>query len=183
MNLFELILNNITTFLDYLTPVRYCNKGFNVIRKTFGKPEKVFTTGLCYKLPVIQSFDIVNMKKQVHFLNAHSVKSKNDKVIPYNITVDAQVEFRVIDPYVIYHIDVFDSGNREPLRIYVDNEVHLLLDRVLQTENIEDIQTKINEALYSRNTQQTDDYFKKAILIERIIISAFDYNLSIRHAQ
>ena len=139
-------------------------------------------TGLCYKFPIIQTFDIVNMKKQVHFLNAHSVKSKSDKVIPYNITIDAQVEFRIIDPMVIYSIDIFDDGNREPIRIYVDNEVHLLIDKVLK-ENPIDIQAMIDEALKKKNCKEKTNDLNDMIKIERIVISAFDYNLSLRHAQ
>ena len=180
----EAILQNLSGIANYLTPVMYCDEGYNIIRKTFGKPYKVFSTGLCYKFPVIQSFDKINMKHQVHFLNAHSVKSKNDKIIPYNITVDAQVEFRIIDPFVIYHIDIFDDANREPIRIYVDNEVHLIINSIIQDENLRavDIQEKIDEALNIRNSNP-QDYLQKAIMIERIVISAFDYNLSIRHAQ
>lgn len=178
----DVILQNISGLANFLTPVRYCDEGYNVIRKTFGKPHKVFTTGLCYKLPIIQTFDIVNMKKQVHFLNAHSIKSGNDKVIPYNITIDAQVEFRIIDPMVIYHIDIFDEGNCEPIRIYVDNEVHLIIDEVLK-ENPIDIQAAIDEALTKMNYPEKPESLNNMIKIERIVISAFDYNLSIRHAQ
>lgn len=179
----EAILENISGLANFLTPVRYCDEGFNVIRKTFGVPHKVFSPGLCYKLPIIQTFDLVNMKKQVHFLNAHSVKSKNDKVIPYNITLDAQVEFRIIDPMIIYQIDTFDDGNREPIRIYVDNEVHLLINSIINYDiTPEEVQKLIDEKLEERN-RTPQDYFQKAILIERIVISAFDYNLSLRHAQ
>lgn len=179
---FEAVLQNISALANFITPVRYCDEGYNVIRKTFGKPQKVFNTGLCYKFPIIQTFDIVNMKKQVHFLNAHSVKSKSDKVIPYNITIDAQVEFRIIDPMVIYSIDIFDDGNREPIRIYVDNEVHLLIDKVLK-ENPIDIQAMIDEALKKKNCKEKTNDLNDMIKIERIVISAFDYNLSLRHAQ
>ena len=185
MNKFlDVLLQNANLLLDLLTPIKYCDEGYNIIRKTFGKPHKVFSTGLCYKLPVIQAFDRVNMRHQIHFLNAHSVKSKNDNIIPYNITVDAQVEFRIIDPLVIYHIDIFDEANREPIRIYVDNEVHLIINSIIQDENLKaiDIQEKINKALSIRNSAPAD-YLQKAIMIERIVISAFDYNLSIRHAQ
>ena len=179
----EAILQNISGVANFLTPIRYCDEGYNAIRKTFGKPYKVFHTGLCYKLPIIQTFDIVNMKKQVHFLNAHSVKCKNDKVIPYNITVDAQVEFRIIDPMVIYHIDTFDEGNSEPIRIYVDNEVHLLINSIINNDiTAEEAQRLIDEKLANRN-KTPQNYFQQAILIERIVISAFDYNLSLRHAQ
>lgn len=180
----EAILQNFSGFTNFLTPIRYCDEGFNIVRKTFGIPNKIFTPGLCYKLPIIQSFDKVNMKKQIHFLNAHSVMVKSDKIIPYNITVDAQVEFRIVDPMVIYHIDIFDEGNREPIRIYVDNEVHLIINSIIQDEKLNaiDLQSKINDALNLRN-EKPQNYFQEAIQIERIIISAFDYNLSIRHAQ
>lgn len=179
----EAILQNISGLANFFTPIRYCDEGFNVVRKTFGKPNKVFNTGLCYKLPIIQTFDLVNMKKQVHFLNAHSVKSKNDKVIPYNITVDAQVEFRITDPMVIYKIDLEENG-REPIKIYVDNEVHLLIDDVLKSDPA-DLQGAIDKALKERSNNyfQNGKCLNNMIKIERIVISAYDYNLSIRHAQ
>lgn len=180
---FNLILKYLGSSINLITPVRYCDKGYCVIKKIFGKPYKIFNAGLCFKIPLLESFDVVNIKKQVHFLNAHSVKAEKDKVIPYNITVDAQVEFRIIDPYVIYHIDTIDTSNREPLRIYVDNEVHLLINNVISNSDVTNVQNKIDELLKVRNSTKTDDYFKNAVLIERIIISAFDYNLSIRHAQ
>lgn len=186
MNKFlELLLQNVNNLLNLLTPVYYCNAGFNIIRNTFGVPGKLYDIpGICFKIPIIQSFDVVNVKKQVHFLNAHSVKSKNDKLIPYNITVDAQVEFRILDPYIIYKIDMFDDANREPIRIYVDNEVHLILNEFIQNESISAIEMQkiINDKLLQRNNSP-QDYFQKAILIDRIVISAFDYNLSLRHAQ
>lgn len=177
----NLLIQNIEAIIDLLTPIRYCDEGFNMVRKTFGIPNKVFTPGLCYKLPIIQSFDKVNMKMQTHFLNAHSVMAKDDKIIPYNITVDAQVEFRITDPLVIYHIDTFDEGNREPIRIYVDNEVHLIINSVIKEDiKPEELQEKINEKLKNKEPQS---YFEQAIKIERIILSAYDYNISIRHAE
>lgn len=180
----KLLLQNLNFLFDLITPICYCDEGFRVVRKTLGKPYKIFSTGLCYKLPFIQSFDKVNTKLQVHFLNAHSVKSKNDKVIPYNITIDAQVEFRIIDPMVIYHIDIEDNGNREPIRIYVDNEIHLIINEIIQEDNLtaSQIQRLLNEKLEKRN-HNPKNYLEQAIKIERIVLSAFDYNLSIRHAQ
>lgn len=180
---FELLFKYLAGAADLITPVRYCDKGLNVVKKCFGKPYKVYQSGICFKVPLIEEFDKVNIKKQVHFLNAHSTIGGIDKIIPYNITVDAQVEFRIIDPYVIYQIDTFDTGGREPLRIYVDNEVHLLINDVVGDCNASNIQEKINKALDERNNKETNDYFKKAIFIERIVISAFDYNLSLRHSQ
>lgn len=181
----ELLFNNLSGLINYLTPIIYCDKGYNIIRKTFGTPGKIFTnSGICFKLPIIQSFDKVNTKLQVHFLNAHSVKSKNDKVIPYNITIDAQVEFRILDPMVIYYIDIEDNGNREPIRIYVDNEIHLIINEIIQEDNLtaSQIQKLLNQKLEERN-QHPKNYLEQAIKIERIVLSAFDYNLSIRHAQ
>nr|DAK00206.1 MAG TPA: SPFH domain / Band 7 family [Bacteriophage sp.] len=178
-------MQNIYNIFDLLTPIIYCDKGYNIIRKTFGTPGKIFTnSGICFKFPIIQSFDKVNIKLQVHFLNAHSVKSKNDKVIPYNITIDAQVEFRILDPMVIYYIDIEDNGNREPIRIYVDNEIHLIINEIIQEDNLtaSQIQKLLNQKLEERN-QHPKNYLEQAIKIERIVLSAFDYNLSIRHAQ
>ena len=83
---------------------------------------------------------------------------------------------------VIYSIDIFDDGNREPIRIYVDNEVHLLIDKVLK-ENPIDIQAMIDEALKKKNCKEKTNDLNDMIKIERIVISAFDYNLSLRHAQ
>ena len=175
----DLFFSFIENFFAFITPVYYCNQGYNLIRKTCGAPGKIYKkSGIAFKFPIIQIFDVVNMKRQVHFLNAHSIKSKNDKAIPYNITVDAQVEFRIIDPMVIYQIDLEENG-REPIRIYVDNEVHLFIDEVLK-QNPVDIQAEINKKLSNRENLGS---LNNMIKIERIVISAFDYNLSIRHAQ
>ncbi len=178
---FEVLLENLSDFVNLLTPVRYCDEGFNIIRKIFGVPHKIYTPGLCFKFPIIQTFDTVNMKKQVHFLNAHSVKATQDKIIPYNITVDAQVEFSIVDPMVIYKIDLVENG-REPIRIYVDNEVHLLIDEVLK-DDPKDLQGAINKALEKRSTLEKLGSLSNMIKIERIVISAYDHNLSIRHVQ
>lgn len=59
----EAIYQNLFEILNYLTHFCFCSKGFCVIRKTFGVPYKTFNPGLCYKLPIIQTFDFVNMKR------------------------------------------------------------------------------------------------------------------------
>lgn len=95
---FEILLENLSDMVSVLTPICCCKEGFNVVRTTLGKPDKIYTTGLCFKIPIFQNFEKVNMKKQVHFLNAHSVKAPKDKPVPYNITIDAQVEFKILTP-------------------------------------------------------------------------------------
>lgn len=179
----EIVLKHIGSFVDLLTPVRYCDEGQNVIVKRFGRPKRAYKPGICWKIPVLETFDTANMKKQLHFLNAHSVMAKTDKIVPYNITIDAQVEFKILNPFVIYHIDVVDGSDREPLRIYVDNEVHLIINDVVADFHGPNLQERINTELEKRNKEKTGDYFRNAILIERIVISAYDYNLSLRHAQ
>lgn len=85
---------------------------------------------------------------------------------------------------VIYYIDIEDNGNREPIRIYVDNEIHLIINEIIQEDNLtaSQIQKLLNQKLEERN-QHPKNYLEQAIKIERIVLSAFDYNLSIRHAQ
>lgn len=56
--------------------------------------------------------------------------------------------------------------------------MHLLIDEVLKNHP-EDLQDAINQALEKRS----GNVFENMIKIERIVISAYDYNLSIRLAQ
>lgn len=85
---------------------------------------------------------------------------------------------------VIYHIDIIDLGSREPIRIYVDNEVHLLIGSIIEDEtlNISKAHELINEKLNQRN-KNPKDYFQKAILIERIVVNALDYNIALKNNQ
>ena len=39
--LLNLLIQNIETIIDLLTPIRYCDEGFNIVRKTFGIPVKI----------------------------------------------------------------------------------------------------------------------------------------------
>ena len=183
-SLLQIFAQNIHKLTGLLTPIRYCNQGFCVVRKTFGVPNRIFQPGLCYKIPLIQAFDCVNMKKQVHFLNTHSNKYKKQGIVPYNVSINAQIEYRIIDPMVIYHIDIIDLGSREPIRIYVDNEVHLLIGSIIEDEtlNISKAQELINEKLNQRN-KNPKDYFQRAILIERIVVNALDYNIALKNNQ
>ena len=182
-NFFELLLRNTNNILDLLTFVRFCDEGYNIIRKTCGKPDKIYNkSGICFKIPIIQGFDKVNMKKQVHYLNAHSRVCSVNKLMPYNITIDAQIEYKIINPLVIYKINCYDDARHGSIRAYIDNEIHLMLDEILKNKDI-DIQKAIDEKLIYRNSKKDDDFIKKSILIERVIICGYEYSIGIKNAR
>ena len=181
---FELLLQNTNNILDLITFVKFCDEGYNIIRKTCGKPGKLYSkSGICFKIPIIQGFDKINMKKQIHYLHVHSNLCETTRFIPFNKSVDAQIEYRIINPYVIYKINNYDDARHGAIRTFVDNEVHLMLNRILSKEKNKevDIQLELNEALIKRNKEHSDDFIKEAILIERIVVCAYDYSVTFKN--
>ena len=90
----ELLAISWTYVSKLLSFVNIRNEGYAIIKRRWGKPVKVYDLSerWCWKWPIAEKFDIVDIRKQVIYLNAHSVKnddgSKN--IIPFNTTIDAQ---------------------------------------------------------------------------------------------
>lgn len=167
-----------------------------------GKPVKVYDLSerWCWKWPIAEKFDIVDIRKQVIYLNAHSVKnddgSKN--IIPFNTTIDAQCEFRIVNPNVIYKISddiVKTENNYTTIESYVDNTVHILISRIIRQNGLSSItNANIQEmmdrelARFNRGHPQGfekgfDFRISHAILIENIVIVSFDNNISLRQTE
>lgn len=110
----KFIVQLITQFWDRCTFFTECHQGQAVIKKRFGRPIKWRTKPRWYwKWPLIDMFDKVDMRKQYVFLNAHSFYHSgmvNDTIVPYNILIDFQVEYQVVNPLVIYEASGYKEG-------------------------------------------------------------------------
>lgn len=137
----KFIVQLITQFWDRCIIFTECNQGQAVIRKRFGRPIKWRTKPKWYwKWPFIDMFDKVDMRKQYAFLNAHSFYFNgmvNDTIIPYNILIDFQVEYQVINPLVIYEASGYKEGE-DASSSYVNNIIHHRLSELIQ-ESVEDL--------------------------------------------
>ena len=51
-------------------------EGFAIVKKRWGKPIKTYSLEehWCWKFPIAETFDIVDIRKQIIYLNAHSIK-------------------------------------------------------------------------------------------------------------
>ena len=142
----ELLAISWTYVSKLLSFVNIRNEGYAIIKRRWGKPVKVYDLSerWCWKWPIAEKFDIVDIRKQVIYLNAHSVKnddgSKN--IIPFNTTIDAQCEFRIVNPNVIYKISddiVKTENNYTTIESYVDNTVHILISRIIRQNGLSSI--------------------------------------------
>lgn len=142
----ELLAISWTYVSKLLSFVNIRNEGYAIIKRRWGKPVKVYDLSerWCWKWPIAEKFDIVDIRKQVIYLNAHSVKnddgSKN--IIPFNTTIDAQCEFRIVNPNVIYKISddiVKTENNYTTIESYVDNTVHILISRIIRQNGLSNI--------------------------------------------
>lgn len=186
----------VVTFWDhilmYVWPLKFRHEGFSIIRKTCGAPGKIysFDERWCWKLPFIQSFDEVDMKSHTFNSTAHSFLCNNKKSLPYNIIIDTQVEFCIKNPLVIYKIDSDFKSTPNPLYSFISNEVHSIIMDALDTEIIEkninsqEMQEIINKSLNDKvkNVMENAKY-ENDILIEKIVITSYDYNISLRLVQ
>lgn len=177
------------------------NEGTAIIKRRWGKPIKVYDMEerWAWKWPVAERFDIVDIRKQIIYLNAHSIKNYTDEdyILPLNTIIDAQAEFRVINPNIIYKIsdDIvkYDENNYTTTESYVDNVVQLLISNVVRSNKVltnENIQNLMNKELEKYNSGRPKDFCKDmefdisdGILIERIVIVSFDNCISLRNTE
>lgn len=179
------------------------NEGFAIIKKRWGRPIKVYELSerWCWKWPIAERFDVVDIRKQIIYLNAHSVKNNEDGyILPMNTTIDAQAEFRVVNPNIIYKIsdDIvkYDENNYTTTESYIDSTVQLLISKMIARSigqgglNNSNIQDKLNEELEAYNQGRPRDFCRdfdfdvaNGLIIERVVIVSFDNNLSLRNTE
>ncbi len=199
----KFIVQLITQFWDRCVFLTECNQGQAVIKKRFGRPIKWRTKPRWYwKWPLIDMFDKVDMRKQYVFLNAHSFYHNgmvNDTIVPYNILIDFQVEYQVVNPLVIYEASGYKEGEDVSLS-YINNIIHYRLSELIQ-KNPHDISygqlltyaNKIVQELHTEKISQEEEKryhflkhgketinLKDYISINEIIITSFDKNISLR---
>lgn len=141
----------------YLAPCWICGTGFSLVKNRLGVPtEKFQKPGLYWKCPIIDVFDIVDMRLQIHYLSSHSIGFEHDTkkyLFPSNKTLDAQVSFRIKDPLIIYKIkdDVLNNGNLYiTIGGYIDSRIHedlteFIKDKLSDISSIVAIQDFFNE--------------------------------------
>jgi|GEM_PF-3965896 len=75
-NFAQLIVNILVSSWQRITFFQICNKGDALIRKTLGNPGEIcYKPHLHFKFPLVQIFDIVNMRRQIIQMPAHSFQS------------------------------------------------------------------------------------------------------------
>lgn len=198
----ELLALSWTTISKLLSFINIRNEGYAIIKRRWGKPVKVYDMSerWCWKWPIAEQFDLVDIRKQVIYLNAHSIKNSDNKrfILPSNTTIDVQAEYRIVNPNVIYKISdeiAKSENNYTTIESYVDNCVHLIIsDVIFNNQNCEltnaNIQRKIHHELEKYNQNKPKDFCKEmdfdvnnGILIENIVIVSFDNNISLRKTE
>ena len=134
----KFIVQFITWFWDRCIFFTECNQGQAVIKKRFGYPIKWRTKPQWYwKWPFIDMFDKVDMRKKYAQFNAHSfyeTQQKDYTIVPYNILIDFQIEYQIINPLVIYEASGYMDGE-DIILSYVNNTVHDRLSKLIQKKN------------------------------------------------
>lgn len=199
------------TFSARLSPLKECRKGDGLIKKRFGHPIKWRNKpGIYWKCPIIDTFDRVDMRKRYLQVNAHSFHSNQmgNSLIPYNIIIDVQVEYTVINPLVIYNEYGFAEGEDAYIS-FVNNSVQEIISKIIKTYGIEleydilesclkeDVRTYSLQPLSTDEIKSYDNPFserykkrhhiipkqvetQECISISNIVITSFDKNISIR---
>lgn len=150
-------------------------------------------------------FDIVDIRKQYMQFNAHSFhgKSMEKSLIPYNIIIDFQVEYQVINPLIIYDEYGFAQGESAQ-QSYINNLVQNEISKIIDTYGIDTTYSNVDEHFNKVSKELTrtilsfdevkeyDDFFRKkkrrskeikvekCISINDIVITSFDKNISLR---
>lgn len=205
LELGKFIVQIIQALSEHLSIFTVCKKGYGVIKCRWGHPIKWRNKARVYwKWPIMDTFDKVDMRKRYIQLSAHSFHSSQMKtsIIPYNIIIDVQVEYQVINPLIIYDEYGFKEGE-DAFNSYVNNTVHGILSNILmqygseldyntlikelnnqfkeyqkcplKEEEIKAFDNPFTERLYSKEVN-TD----KCISILNIVVTSFDKNISLR---
>lgn len=181
-----------------------CNQGEAIIKKRLGHPIKWRTKpGVYWKFPLIDNFDKVDMRSKYAQFSAHSfhVTLKEDSsIIPYNILIDFQAEYNVVNPLVIYEATGF-MYEEDITTSYISNTIHAHISKLINqkaTISYKDIESlfielsnklKIDKYTSCKETEFDSNFLKrkrinidisKCISINNIVLTSFDKNISIR---
>lgn len=124
-------------------------------------------------------------------------------LIPYNIIIDFQVEYQVINPLIIYDEYGFAQGESAQ-QSYINNLVQNEISKIIDTYGIDTTYSNVDEHFNKVSKELTrtilsfdevkeyDDFFRKkkrrskeikvekCISINDIVITSFDKNISLR---
>lgn len=201
----KFIVQLISLFWERLTFFTICDKGQAVIKKRLGYPIKWRSKpGLYWKIPLIDVFDKVDMRKKYTQFNAHSfndVQGSNNALIPYNILIDFQAEYQIVNPLGIY--EAYGMRNDEDIAMsYISNIIHLHISTLIKSKGekltynaveslFRDLPKELRRKIYTnddakifddciikkkRNTINIEDCFS----INEIVLTSFDKNISVR---
>ena len=160
--------------------------------------------GLYWKIPFIDVFDKVDIRKKYSQFNAHSFyecQNVNGVLIPYNILVDFQAEYQIVNPLGIYEANGLRDGE-DIVISFISNIIHSQISILIKEKGLElsyiDVDTlfkqlpqKLQKEKYTDDKEKEfDDDFRKrkravvkiedCFTINEVVLTSFDKNISIR---
>lgn len=201
----KFIVQLINLFWERLICCTVCDKGQAIIKKRLGYPIKWRTkAGLYWKIPFIDVFDKVDIRKKYSQFNAHSFyesQNVNGVLIPYNILVDFQAEYQIVNPLGIYEANGLRDGE-DIVISFISNIIHSQISILVKEKGLElsyiDVDTlfkqlpqKLQKEKYADDKEKEfDDDFRKrkravvkiedCFTINEVVLTSFDKNISIR---
>lgn len=201
----KFIVQLINQFWERFTFFTVCDKGQAVIQKRLGYPIKWRTKPKIYwKWPLIDVFDKVDVREKYAQFNAHSFydnQNMDGTFIPYNILIDFQAEYQIINPLGIY--EAYGLRDNEDIIIsYIGNIIHSKISKLVKNKGTDlsynDVESlfdtlpkelKIKKHSYDKEKEYDDTYCKQnrktielkdCISINDVVLTSFDKNISIR---
>ena len=201
----KFIVQLINLFWERLICCTVCDKGQAIIKKRLGYPIKWRTkAGLYWKIPFIDVFDKVDIRKKYSQFNAHSFyesQNVNGVLIPFNILVDFQAEYQIVNPLGIYEANGLRDGE-DIVISFISNIIHSQISILVKEKGLElsyiDVDTlfkqlpqKLQKEKYTDDKEKEfDDDFRKrkrdvvkieeCFTINEVVLTSFDKNISIR---
>jgi len=186
MNISDLIINVLSYFNEKILFFYICNQWEYIIREFLWTPNKIIKkTWFYWKIPFFHSIKRVNIKRKIVYMNAHSFREHSEQIIPYNLSIDCTIEYKIINPLIIYYINDIDD--------YVRNKWHFLIQEKINNSDITDLKIHFNNFIQENieeNTTIKSELIKehnylqnnpdKWIKIEDITIISYDNIISHR---
>lgn len=195
----------INHFWKSLTYCTVCDKRQAVIKKRLDYPIKWRTkSGLYWKIPFIDVFDKIDIRKKYSQFNANSfyeILDEDGVLIPYNILVEFQAEYQTIKPLGFYEVIGLRDGEAIVVscigNIILSNISTLVKEKGIKLSYIDveflfkQLPKLLHKKMYAEEKEKEfDDYFtnrkrsdvriKDCFSINEVILTSFDRNISIR---